>query len=33
MSQAQRALFWVTIVLAVAALVYALDVFFEVLRL
>lgn len=33
MSKVQRAIFWVSVVLATAALVYSLDIFFKVLRL
>ncbi|MCS6769854.1 MAG: succinate dehydrogenase [Candidatus Caldarchaeum sp.] len=33
MSKAQRGVFWLSVLLAVAAMVYALDVFFKVLQL
>ncbi|MEM4281441.1 MAG: hypothetical protein QW470_03880 [Candidatus Caldarchaeum sp.] len=33
MTVAQKALFWISVVLAVAALVYAVDVFFKVLQI
>lgn len=33
MSKIQRAIFWITVILATAAVVYSLDVFFKVLQL